>query len=519
LKKSGVDAKRAQIAADQIVLQKSLSGVSQQIASLENQQQEINASLSKSYSQRNSLVSDISKLTKAAQAIVNKKAAAVKPPTGGVGGGSGSGGPTPTPIITPPPSSSGAISVFAGNTFVVRTDSPIKARAAGNEITLKGAWSTLFAGTLEFNKTSGVYAINELPLDQYLYGLAEMPSSWNAEALKAQAIAGRSYAMYRMRYGGYGKFDVYDSVQDQEYVGLSKIKDTYGAQWKAAVDSTSNTVLEYGGATVQAIYSAETGGHTLSSQESPSFGGYRGYLLAKPDRYLDGVTWKPYGNGSRAYWLQQSNTNTMALLQDYLNGAIYYETYKTVKSPAEQSATTLKNALGTKSIQNKVGTIQQVVQIYDVGGSTIAEKTKMTAYVEVTGTKGKTTISGTAFKTSYNVRSPGNNSVWSTLYDIKKVNDNNWEIWSRGWGHRVGMSQYGAQGRAVAGQTHEQILKYYYTNANVVQYNIGRNVRVALSKVGSRVMKVTAKSEISLYSGSTLIKTVPANTEIRIEYN
>jgi len=81
------------------------------------------------------------------------------------------------------------------------------------------------------------------------------------------------------------------------------------------------------------------------------------------------------------------------------------------------------------------------------------------------------------------------------------------------------MGQYGAKGRAGIGQDYVVILKYYYNNANVVQYNIGRNVRVALTKVGSRVMEVTAKSEISIYDGGTLIKKVPANTEIRIEYN
>jgi stage II sporulation protein D len=520
LKKSGIDIKKKQINDDQVVLQKSLSEVSQRIAELENQQQAVNATLSKSYAQRNALVSDISKLTRAAQKIINDKANAVTPPSGGVGSGSGSGGPTPTPIMTQPPSNtSGAISVFVGGTFQTRTDNVIKVRASGNEITLKGTATVEFPGTLEFNKTSGVYAINEVSLDQYLWGLAEMPSSWHAEALKAQAIAGRSYAVYKMRYGGYGKFDLYDSVQDQEYVGLGKVKSSYGTQWKTAVEGTSNTVLEYGGATLQALYSAESGGHTLSSKESPSFGGTRAYLQAKPDRFLDGLVWKPYGDGPRSYWKQQTNVNTMALLQDYLNGAIYYDLYKTVKSPSEQSASSLASALGTKSITSVVGTIQQVVQKYDTGSSTIVENTKYTASIEVTGTKGKTTVTGTGLKTSYNVRSPGTNSVWSTLYDIKKVSDSNWEFWSRGWGHRVGMSQYGAQGRALAGQPYDQILKYYYTGANVVQYNIGRNVRIALSKTGSRVMRVTAKSEISLYSGSTLIKTVPANTEIRIEYN
>lgn len=513
-KKAGIAAKKALIAQEQANIQKSLSLVSQEMAKLENQQAQYAASLSKSYSQRNSLVSDISNLTKQAQAIINKKASSVGSPSSGVGSGSGSGGGSVGGATT-----AGTISIFVGGSLMKKTNSVLRMNSSSNEITLKGVWTTEYAGTLEFNKNAGMYAINELPMDQYLWGLGEMPSSWAAEALKVQAIAGRSYATYKMRYGGYGKFDLYDSVQDQEYVGLSKIKAAYGSQWKNAVDSTSKKVLEYGGGTVQAIYSAESGGHTLSSQESSSFGSYRAYLLAKPDRYLEGSLWKPFGNGPRSYWLKQDRTNTMALMKDYLNAAIYYDKYTVVKSTGEQSAATLASALGALSITNKVGNIQSVVQFYDKGGTSIIEGTKLTAYLEVTGDKGKTTVSGTGFKTAYNVRSPGTNSVWSTLYDVKKVSAENWEIWSRGWGHRVGMSQYGAQGRALAGQTHETILKYYYNNANVVQYDIGRNVRVGLSKVGSRVMRVTAKSEVSLYEGSTLLQKVPANTEIRIEYN
>ncbi|MCC7303996.1 SpoIID/LytB domain-containing protein [bacterium] len=524
-KQQGIAVKKALIAQEQGTIQKSLSEVNQQIASLEDQQSKYAVSLSKSYSQRNALVSDISKLTKAAQAIINQKANSVSNPSSGSGSGSGGGN---VGGVTPP-STTGAVSLLVGGTLVKKTNSVLRMSASANEITLKRPKTaydkevaTEYNGTLEFNKSSGVYAINELSMDEYLYGLAEMPSSWAMEALKVQAIAGRSYATYKMRYGGYGKFDLYDYVQDQEYSGTSKIKGGSGSQWKTAVDSTTKKVLEYGGKTVLALYSSDTGGHTLSSQESPSFGGTLGYLVAKPDRYFDGGVWKAYGNnvsGSRSYWIKQDRTNTMALLVDYLNAAIYYDKYKIVRTPSEQSSSAVKLALGASAVNEKVGTIQTVKQFYNQGGETLVENSKFTSYLEVIGTTGTMTVSGTGFKTAYNVRSPGTNSVWSTLYDIKKVNSEKWEVWSRGWGHRVGMSQYGAQGRALAGQNHEQILEYYYNNANVVQYDIGRKVRVALTKVGSRVMQVTAKSEISIYEGSTLIKKVPADTEIRVEYN
>lgn len=527
-KKVAIESNKKLIAEQQKIIQDSLSSVNKQIADLENEQLKLAQQQAARYSQRNALVSDISNLDRAAQAIVNSKASTVTNPGSGVGTGTGGTQPVPTPIVQPNPT--GAISVFVGGNYFTRTDSVLRVSSAGNDLVLQGIWTTNFAGTIEFNKNTGIFAINELSLDQYLYGLAEMPSSWPTEALKVQAIAGRSYALYRMQNGGRGGFDLYDSTQDQEYVGLSKIYGAAGSNWKAAVDATSNQVLAVNGSTVQAFYSAENGGHSLSSQESPSFGGYRTYLSAVPDKYNDGGVWKSYGMGTSSYcrddaiinpafWCKQTTVNTMALMQDYVNGAIYYDIYKTVKAPSTQSAAALEASLGEKSIQNQVGTIQTVTQQYDQGGNVLVENSKYTASIQVVGDKGTVTVSGTGFKTSYNVRSPGNNSLWSSLYDIRKVSDNNWEMWSRGWGHRVGMSQFGAYGRAQAGQSASAILTYYYQGSNIVQYNAGRNVRIALTKVGSRVMRVTSQTELSLYEGGTLIKKIPAGTELRIEYN
>lgn len=534
-KQEGISLKKEQIGKEQATMQSSLSSVNQEISKLENQQAQYAATLSKSYAQRNSLVADISKLTKAAQAAIAKKVSSSTPTTGGGVGPTGSSG-----VVNGSTSNStGSISIIVGETLLKKTNSIVKMNAASDEIKLSGKYETEYAGTLEFNKSYGslsngtrIYVVNSLPMDKYLWGLAEMPSSWALEALKVQAIAGRTYATYKMRYAGYGNFDLLDYVQDQEYSGLSKVKGPSGGNWKTAVDSTTKKVMEAGGKTIIAYYYSDNGGHSLSGSET-GFGNFS-YLAAKSDRYENGGLWKSYGSATCGYWIIQGNKpnfpwcgqtrqsegiNTMARMQDYLNGAIYYQLNGRMVTTGEMSATALKNQLGSQSIQDKVGTISDIKHVYDQGGDVLVAGTKYTKSVVVTGSKGTMTVSGTAFKVSYNVRAPYNNAVYSTLYDIKKVSNDNWELWTRGFGHRVGMSQYGSYGRAQAGQTHEEILKYYYTNANVVQYDIGRNVRVALTKVGSRVMKITAKSEISIFEGSTLIKKVPANTEIRIEYN
>lgn len=509
MKSEGVAASKIKIEEEKKQIKASQELLIKQITTLEIEEAKLASALSKGYTQRNFLVSDIAKLTKKAQDIVAKKARTVPPPSGS-GSGGGSSGSTPNP-------NSNIYLKASDGTVILSADKVIKINGNGGDLNLKGLQSGTFPGSLIFDVKSGLYAINEATMDQYLYGLAEMPSSWNMDALKAQAIAGRSYATYKVRAGGYGKFDIYDSVRDQEYVGLGKIYGSSGSRWKQAVDETSNKVLKKGSSYVQALYSAEAGGHTLSSSESPSFGGYRDYLLAKSDRFQKDGKWVPYGEGPYAHWQKKTNTNTMALMIDYINSAIRYDQVGLIYAPSEMTSAQLSTLLGNEAIEKKVGTIESVVEVYNTGGSSIVENTKYTKSILITGSKGTKTVSGSGFKAAYNVRSPGSNSVWSTLYDIKKVSSNSWEVWSRGYGHRVGMSQYGAQGRANAGQSYSQILSYYYNGANIVQYNIGRNIRVGLAKFASKKMTLKITRSATVYKDGVETQSIPAGTYI-IEY-
>lgn len=136
-------------------------------------------------------------------------------------------------------------------------------------------------GKIEVNNIGGqVNLVNTLRLnDEYLYGLAEVPSSWEAAALQTQAIAGRTYAMRNM---GYLKAacacNVYDEVASQKFTGWRKENEGGGAigqRWKSAVDATqtksggvpaSASVVTYNGALIEAVYSSSTGGKTRSGQ-------------------------------------------------------------------------------------------------------------------------------------------------------------------------------------------------------------------------------------------------------------
>lgn len=128
--------------------------------------------------------------------------------------------------------------------------------------------------------------VHALPMQKYLYGLGEMPSSWPAAALKAQAIAGRTYALEKVRRLGQKRHPcgcaVYDSTLDQAYIGDSK-RDSHFTHWKAAVDSTNEVVVKYEGGPIQALYSSSSGGHT-EHNENVWGGGAIPYLRGVPDR-------------------------------------------------------------------------------------------------------------------------------------------------------------------------------------------------------------------------------------------
>jgi peptidoglycan hydrolase-like amidase len=134
-----------------------------------------------------------------------------------------------------------------------------------------------YRGTVVAQPSGGLlYIINVLPIEDYLRGLGEVPSSWPLEAIKAQIVAARCYALTHM--GSTGLYDVDDTTQFQVYRGI----DSESGSQNAAVDQTAGQVLMYGGRVIEAFFSASDGGHTANV--SDVFGGS---LATYP--YLRGV--------------------------------------------------------------------------------------------------------------------------------------------------------------------------------------------------------------------------------------
>lgn len=155
-----------------------------------------------------------------------------------------------------------------------------------------------------------VFVVLQLPLEEYLQGIDEVPPGWPDEALKAQAIAARSYAVAQAiarrngrtlddpAYDGWS-FDVFDSVQDQVYDGY---EDRYGNAIEyesrlAAASATAGQVVVYDDEIVRTFYSSSNGGYTAASEDP--FANPEPFHIAKPDPFdaaldVDGNPQNPF---------------------------------------------------------------------------------------------------------------------------------------------------------------------------------------------------------------------------------
>lgn len=133
-----------------------------------------------------------------------------------------------------------------------------------------------YRGRFEFftGKSGGLVVLNVLPLEDYLLGVVpgEMPAGWPPEALKAQAVAARTYALSRMMANQDASYDVYSTVADQVYGGVG----SEDARTTAAVRQTTGQIVTYDGVPITAYFCSDAGGYTRQGslpylQSVPSF--------------------------------------------------------------------------------------------------------------------------------------------------------------------------------------------------------------------------------------------------------
>src|SRR5262245_21964033 len=191
-------------------------------------------------------------------------------------------------------------SVALTTALKVKVEAGKPARALPGPITFVPGRSMLaldgkpYRGQLVIKASGGkLRAINSVPLEQYVYGVVpvEIGSSGPARALKAQAVAARTYALAVKRSGG--DFDLYPDIRSQSYGGAS----VETSATDAAVDATAGRVITYKGKVITAYYFASSGGRTASVQDVWLGSSPVPYLVSVSDPYDNACpehTWGPY---------------------------------------------------------------------------------------------------------------------------------------------------------------------------------------------------------------------------------
>ena len=161
--------------------------------------------------------------------------------------------------------------------------------------------------------------INSVRLqDEYLWGIGEVPSSWPAAALQAQAIASRTYALAKAnRIRNACNCHLYGSISDQSFVGFSKeSEEFYGKLWKSAVESTTGQIITYDGLPITAYFTSSTGGVTETSEHA--WGTATPFTQSVPDSASADIALNP----RFATWSRQITQSVIAaafLLPDVLS--------------------------------------------------------------------------------------------------------------------------------------------------------------------------------------------------------
>jgi stage II sporulation protein D len=280
---------------------------------------------------------------------------------------------------------------------------------AGEALSLNG---NPYQGRLriQINPKGGIDVVNILPLEAYLYGVIpkEMPHQWFSEALKAQAIAARTYALYHMEKNRHRPYDMTATTDCQVYGGLSAERESSNR----AVDDTRGIVLTYKDQLVLAYFHAHSGGVTEDARriwkaEIP-------YLKSVQDHYSS--------KAPNNIWRQ---TFSLDEIRKMLNkGAGDFGPIKKI-SPHEMSPT-------GRLIRIKIlhGKRETVMNAYDF-------RMKMDPVL-----------------------------IKSTFFDIVQTGQDV-TFAGKGYGHGVGMSQWGAYVMAGEGFTWPEILQYYYQDVDI----------------------------------------------------
>ena len=306
-----------------------------------------------------------------------------------------------------------------------------------------------YSGAIEVGRdTDGsLFVVGELPFEDYLRGIAEVPTTWPMAALKAQVVAARSYALAHLSYpdatGDRLGYDLCASDQCQVYRGWGVSHGPDGDRWSTAVSQTAGKGLMYGGRPADALYFSTSPSYTIGNEKV--FGG-------SPLPYLRPVNEKDDHASALSYW--------RARIPD-----------------------------------RDVGRFLRAAGDWGSGAVTSAALDGSDVVVHGKGGVSKR-LSASDFRADLNTwgpcKDPGHypgtdsdgthlpQTVPSKWFDLSNHGDQV-VIDGRGWGHGVGMVQWGAYGKAKRGMSYGDILAFYYGGLRPKRVHEPDTIRVGIA--------------------------------------
>ena len=270
-----------------------------------------------------------------------------------------------------------------------------------------------YRGYITLLKKNGLTVINNIQVEDYLYGVVpkEMPSNWPAEALCAQSVAARTFALKNRKRHSEEGFDLCNTSHCQVYEGMSAEMRTT----TEAVNNTRGEVLFYKGAIIDALFHTDSGGMTESSENV--WGSSVPYLRAVTETQMQTQPWNR--SISMASFVQKIEADGKIL-----------------------------------------GTLREIrLSPLLIGkGSEDRTPSGRVRSMEFIGSKGRVILSGNDLRSMF--------SLPSTLFHVRYGNS---EIIFNGYGsgHGLGLSQWGAKTLADQRKNYKDILFHYYTGVTL----------------------------------------------------
>lgn len=342
-----------------------------------------------------------------------------------------------------------------------------------------------YRGAIEFLPNGGsIQPINVVLLEQYLYGVvpSEMPASWHNEALKAQSIAARTYTLSALNISKHTSdgYHICDSTHCQVYKGVNNEQ----SSTNAAIDATKGIALYYNNELIEALFSASNGGSTANAEDVWST--TIPYLRAKEDPYDKGsVVWTREFSQSELNSLVKAKNSSLGEVQnvkidktdkygravsltfecangDYIVEKDKIRTFFSGTSEGSLKSTNFKitqNLTNTEIIDSK-----DINDLVVLGASGDVEfNIDMNIISSINGTDNISDINST------DIYIKGSENVLEYLEEDEEIitPTGSLVLDGEGWGHGVGLSQWGAKGMAEKNFSYTEILEFYYTGVEL----------------------------------------------------